>query len=236
MEKQKFRIASDLHSEFWRGENLWPELLPPLDSDKDSILLLAGDIGTKRTLNQDWFEEVVSRFHHFCYVEGNHEFYGSSVYDAEEPEIIIEDGRNILGVTLWTDMDTANPVTMQLARNGMNDYRAVRDNTPEYTVELNGKHVAFLYDYLKESDVVVTHHAPSYKSLTPGFEGSMLNPAFLNNLDGFILDRKPALWVHGHVHSSHDYFIGDTRVVCNPYGYFMHEVNKDYNPALVVEC
>jgi predicted NBD/HSP70 family sugar kinase len=26
-------------------------------------------------------------------------------------------------------------------------------------------------------------------------------------------------WVHGHTHSTHDYMIGNTRVLCNPRGY-----------------
>ena len=29
----------------------------------------------------------------------------------------------------------------------------------------------------------------------------------------------PALWVHGHTHTSHDYRVGRCRIVCNPRGY-----------------
>lgn len=237
MEKHLFRIASDLHSEFWRGENLWPELLPPLESDKDSFLLLAGDIGTIRTFNHEWFQSVADRFAGFMHINGNHEYYGSSILDNDPYliEIKPKDNINVIGATLWTDFDGLNPVAMTLAQSGMNDYRSVRDNSPSLTADINKETVQALTGLIKQGDVVVTHHPPSYKSITPGFEGSMLNPAFLNNLDQLVVDKKPSLWVHGHVHSSHDYVIGDTRIVCNPYGYFMRDENKDYNPELVIE-
>ncbi len=39
---------------------------------------------------------------------------------------------------------------------------------------------------------------------------------------------------HGHIHSSSDYKIGNTRVVCNPKGYSV-ELNKNFKPNLVLE-
>lgn len=238
MEKQKFRICSDLHSEFWRGENLWPELVPELETDKHSILLLAGDIGINGRVNFDWFDEVVGRFQDYMYIPGNHEYYQNSI--NQEPDDVVvrtfaEGKVRVIGTTLWTDMDNSNPLAMVSAQRGMADYSAIYSNSPEHTVYLNKGYRARLDELVRYGDVVVSHHPPSYKSLTPGFENSPLNPAFLNNLDAFVLDLQPALWVHGHVHSSHDYHIGETRVICNPYGYYKHEVNKDYNPELVVE-
>lgn len=238
MEKQKFRICSDLHSEFWRGENLWPIVLPELDTDKDSILILAGDIGTKTTLNQQWFDEVTGRFEDFVYINGNHEFYGSDINkDADDRLIFLYPGlnRKILGATLWTDMDNSNPIALMIAQRGMSDYSVIRGNTPEHTVELNSQYVEFIKRHANPGDIIVSHHPPTYKSMTPGFENSPLNPAFLNNLDSLIEELKPALWIHGHVHSSHDYMHFDTRIVCNPYGYYKQDVNKHYNPTLVIE-
>jgi hypothetical protein len=46
---------------------------------------------------------------------------------------------------------------------------------------------------------------------------------------------RPALWLHGHVHHSLDYQLFDTRVVCNPRGYFDLELNPLFNPALILE-
>jgi hypothetical protein len=238
MEKQKFRICSDLHSEFWRKENLWPELLPELETDKESILILAGDIGTNTTLNKQWFDEVVERFQDFVYINGNHEFYGSDINKSADDVVVrtFDAGKKkLVGATLWTDMNNANPLSMGLAQRGMSDYRVVRGNSPEHTVELNKQYVGYLRSVLMPGDVVVSHHPPTYRSMTPGFENSSLNPAFLNNLDDLIEEAQPGLWVHGHVHSSHDYLHFNTRIICNPYGYYKQDVNRLYNPTLVVD-
>ena len=45
---------------------------------------------------------------------------------------------------------------------------------------------------------------------------------------------QPQLWVHGHVHNSCDYKVGDaTRIVCNPHGY--GDENPRFDGSLVVE-
>jgi hypothetical protein len=50
-----------------------------------------------------------------------------------------------------------------------------------------------------------------------------------------IADARPALWVHGHTHDSLDYRIGDTRIICNPFGYLHHEENPKFQRDLVVD-
>ena len=83
--------------------------------------------------------------------------------------------------------------------------------------------------------VVVTHHAPSAKSLR-GDYGEGLTPAmYAADLEPLILEHQPALWLHGHVHRSSDYTIGASRVVCNPRGYFGYEVNPEFRWDKVVE-
>jgi hypothetical protein len=47
------------------------------------------------------------------------------------------------------------------------------------------------------------------------------------------MDFQPSLWVHGHVHSSFNYFVGQTRALCNPHDY--RNENPAFYPALVVE-
>ena len=41
------------------------------------------------------------------------------------------------------------------------------------------------------------------------------------------------LWVHGHTHSSFDYNIHGTRVVCNPRGYEDHDLNPEYYDIII---
>ncbi len=45
--------------------------------------------------------------------------------------------------------------------------------------------------------------------------------------------HQPALWVHGHTHTSFDYRIGASRIVCNPHGY--GDENEAFDPGLVLD-
>jgi murein L,D-transpeptidase YafK len=82
---------------------------------------------------------------------------------------------------------------------------------------------------------VVTHYLPSRRSIDPAFAGSPFNPAFASRLDELVAQSGATLWVHGHTHRSADYFLGTTRVVCNPRGYHGRDVNPDFKEDLIVE-
>ena len=89
-----------------------------------------------------------------------------------------------------------------------------------------------MVDYIKlvtedksKKYVVVTHHAPSPLSIAECFKhDTLMNGAFHSNLSEFIIDRPQIkLWTHGHMHNNSNYWVGDTRVVCNPRGYIKYE-------------
>ncbi len=82
--------------------------------------------------------------------------------------------------------------------------------------------------------VVVTHCAPSARSINPRYAGEPLNVAFASHLDDLVAESGAALWVHGHSHCAADYVINHTRVVANPRGY-PDETDTGFNPMLVVE-
>lgn len=65
--------------------------------------------------------------------------------------------------------------------------------------------------------VVITHHLPSARSVSPAYATAATNPAFASHLD--LLIEPTDLWIHGHTHASSDYRIGRARVICNPRGY-----------------
>ena len=65
------------------------------------------------------------------------------------------------------------------------------------------------------------------------FATDPITGAFVSDLEELILTAKPVLAVHGHVHNSCDYSIGQTRILCNPHGY--GNENENFNGALVVE-
>jgi Icc-related predicted phosphoesterase len=98
--------------------------------------------------------------------------------------------------------------------------------------------LAWLKKALAQSEpgrtVIVTHHAPSARSLPPHHQGSALNPAFASDLDSLVAASGVPLWVHGHTHHCVDYTIGATRVLSNQRGYPDGPVER-FNPGLLVE-
>ncbi|MCZ8101045.1 MAG: metallophosphoesterase, partial [Burkholderiales bacterium] len=83
--------------------------------------------------------------------------------------------------------------------------------------------------------VVVTHHLPSWHSVSPAYVAAPSNPAFASDLDALV--PRADLWIHGHTHSSHDYLLGGCRVVCNPRGYPMRAggfENPRFDPVRIV--
>jgi Icc-related predicted phosphoesterase len=69
--------------------------------------------------------------------------------------------------------------------------------------------------------VVVTHHAPSFKSIHPSYvHDVLLNGAYASDLEQFIIDRPDILvWFSGHIHHKNQYYIGNTLITSNPRGY-----------------
>lgn len=107
----------------------------------------------------------------------------------------------------------------------------VRDFTPQDHAYFFKHSMKYLKEKVEEySDkpiIIVTHHAPSPYSISLQYTGSMLNPAFASNLNQFIVEHPQIrLWCHGHVHTPFDYILGETRVVCCPFGY-NNENNAD---------
>jgi Icc-related predicted phosphoesterase len=176
------------------------------------------------------------------------------------------DGVRFVGGTLWSDM-AARPGYMTMAEamraaEKMNDYRLIKVGKgrskdvlrPRDTITAHRKTVSFITETLAtpfggEATVLVTHHAPSYRSLlawTPERPEQFkdLDWCYASNCehwftgegmpDGYV---PPVVAIHGHIHANRDYFIGNTRVVCNPRGYpnFALRENPHFDPAFVIE-
>lgn len=169
----------------------------------------------------------------------------TNVHILERETMIVEDTAFIC-TTMWTDMDyERNPATAFMIGSefGLNDFKYIRNGTKKEPY----KHALKVMDCVKEfkqskmfifeelrkhiaaglKTVVVTHHGPSYQSVAPEFQGNEFNPAYVSELGYDMLDvGGPNVWVHGHVHNSFDYMIGDvTRVVTNPRGYIGSGIN-----------
>jgi len=193
---------------------------------------------------------------------GNHEYYGHCMPDELaiaraaaptfgihllENDIAVIDGVRFVGCTLWTDyrlFGSANvPVAMRTAAQGLNDHRRIAWSKrpwarfrPAEALLLHSRSRLFLQNALQAHQgptVVVTHHAPHPRSMHPRFEKDLLSAAYVSDLEDLIVAAAPDFWVHGHVHTSFDYVVGTTRVLCNPHGYGGE--NPTFDPGLVVE-
>jgi len=167
-----------------------------------------------------------------------------------EREAIECRGVRILGATLWTDLNLAGDPAFARWRlkQAFMDYKAIygpEDGMlrPADTEAVHRETVGWLERMRDQPHdgptIVVTHHAPSPRSLvrrqrTPeGSPWTAMDAAFASDLEGLITDFAPALWIHGHTHRSCDYRLVDTRIVSNQRGYY-HE-RTGWDPGLVLE-
>lgn len=83
--------------------------------------------------------------------------------------------------------------------------------------------------------IVVTHHAPHMNSVHPMYIGaSPINASFASDLSEILQKYDIDVWIHGHTHWTFDYEIHDTRVVCNPFGYYSSKEIRDFDPNLLI--
>ena len=169
-------------------------------------------------------------------------------------------GTRFLGTTLWTDFELLGTPreSAAAARLLMTDFRSVlvepppfrndrrrpapRPCLPSDMIEWHRGSLRWLTARLAEGDddeapgaartVVVTHHAPSARSLNPHYADAG-GAAYASRLDDLVAASGAALWVHGHTHHCVDYAIGDTRVVSNQRGY-AGEAVPGFDPGLVI--
>lgn len=253
---------SDLHHEFDRRAGARRPAALELSAVNADVTVLAGDIDVGPA-GLDWAMEQAERARRpVLYVAGNHEFYGQSlrehiaalkalargsrVHVLERDEVVIGATR-FLGAVLWTDFALNGmpqaPKAIIAAWAAMNDYRHILNGAsarlrPQDTLSEHGATVDWLRGRLAEpggtSTVVITHHAPSPRSIPAGFAHQILRPALASDLHRLI-GPPVSLWVHGHIHHAVDYTIGGTRVVCNPRGYYPDRLVRRFQPSLVLE-
>lgn len=132
---------SDLHLEFSCGRLS----VPKTDDDKDTILVLAGDIGlaAKTATYKEFVEDMSVQFKEVIYVMGNHEHYKGKFRTTKtklleafadcpnvhilEKDVRVFDGVAFIGATLWTSMNNMDPFVMMDVKTNMNDYKTIRN-------------------------------------------------------------------------------------------------------------
>jgi predicted phosphodiesterase len=251
----KINILSDLHLGFGAFDR------PVNDAD---VVILAGDISRPREAaawalrfdkpvlyvlgNHEFYgssiDGAASELKRLC--------AGTHVHVLDSTEIVIGCVR-FLGTTLWTDFDlfgkgAEKAAAMAEARRLIRDFSRIRRVgaedavfSPEDSAALFKAQADWLDQRLVKAHagptVVITHHAPSRKSIHCRFADSPLNACFVSDAEHLIGADRVQLWIHGHTHDSFDYFVNGTRVVCNPRGYAKGGVNENplFDPDLMIE-
>jgi Icc-related predicted phosphoesterase len=275
----KLYVTSDIHLEFGDLDLYNRDDVDVLILGGD--ICVARDIGRpdggdplrespKSLVIKQFFQRVSQRFPHVIMIMGNHEHYHG---DFARTQTILQAWFNeagldnvhllekstweyqdyvFIGGTLWTDFNSADPLTMNHAKFGMSDFKVTKNSrvhyykfTPEHALEDHmqmKRYIQHVIDNRREqgerSDrvIVVGHHSPSRQSTHERYRGDVyMNGCYSSEMDDFILDRPEIrLWTHGHTHEDFDYMIGTTRIVCNPRGYDGYEARAGFwQPKLI---
>jgi Icc-related predicted phosphoesterase len=245
----KIQLYSDLHIEFDSFEAV---------CDKADVVVFAGDIevGVKgiRWLDTLGMDKPI------IYVLGNHEYYkntypelvskardevvGKNIHLLENESITIE-GINFHGCTLWTDFKLfGDPrIAGYECQQVLTDFKKIRRSNGYSKLRaldvslIHQRSRDWLSDSLRKSsgpNVVVTHHAPSLRSAPEKYKKDIVTSAYASNMEAFIAEHEPDIWLHGHMHNSSDYMIDGCRVVCNPRGY-KDEFNANFEYEKLID-
>ena len=134
------------------------------------------------------------------------------------------DGVLFTGGTLWTNfMD--NPISQGVCGRMINDFRQIKNFRTRDAYDIYYKHLEHIkHSYENRGNrkvVVVTHFLPARECVAPRWRsGDLLNDYFANDLGSMIAEMQNTTWLFGHTHDAMDFQLGNTRMVCNPHGYY----------------
>jgi Icc-related predicted phosphoesterase len=252
----KIQIFSDLHVDVSSIKPI--SIMLGVD-----LVIVAGDTceGVLRAF--DYLRQIVAVHIPILMVLGNHEYYRrfiphelalarshAAAFNIHllENEAIVLGGVRFVGATLWTDYrifgESNQAAVMNACATGMNDHRRIGWQKqpwlrfrPQEAALLHHQSKTYFAEVLATPfhgpTAVISHHACHPGSIHPVFMSDSLTGAYASDLSTLIEAHQPTLWVHGHVHHSCDYRVGETRILCNPHGYAAE--NPNFDGALVVE-
>lgn len=204
-----------------------------------------------------FMREAIARYDHVLQVVGNHDPYEGRIDQTADlfrdhlPGVTVLDdsavqigGVSFFGATLWADFDGRDEEAMRLAAKGCgefffikvpDDHGGLRRFRPVDALARFDRSLAALQTHLHtgtpEKTVVITHHAPSRKSLNPVHMGGGKDGAYASSLDSLVEASGVPFWVHGHTHVIRRYRIGRTTVLANCRGFDGRDpATRDFRP------
>jgi Icc-related predicted phosphoesterase len=179
------------------------------------------------------------------FVAGNHSYYGSTPAQVEKIRTSLNDvgnlhwlenstvtlgGQRFVGSTLWFP----DSFEARTRRKMLSDFAHIKQFEP-WVWDKNLESAKFLTDTVGPDDVVVTHHMPSNRCIQEEYAQSSINCYFVTDLTALIVAQQPKLWCFGHTHLSSDFYLGNTRMVCNPFGYVGYDLNPAFRDDFTVD-
>lgn len=243
----RVQVLSDIHLDRQLHQGFQALSQATQAAEGVDALVLAGDVAEFHSPHcVAWFELFCRKYPHVIYVPGNHDYWGKpidetiaalSALSAKFPNLhvlrrdtVTIKGQRFIGATLWFG-DTP---TARIRAKRWIDFSRIGDSVRLWDEAKQDRN--YLMTNVQAGDFVVTHHLPLFRSLDPRFlprDGGLGDNCFyLHDIpELFGTSRSPSFWVHGHTHCHHDYMAGDTRVICNPWGY--HKEQTGYQNMIL---
>ena len=173
-----------------------------------------------------------------------------------EDETVLYKGIYFIGSTLWSDFQKENPISMNACGEYMNDFNMIgsmdvddmtyfnrnksRTLTPNDVLGIHKYSLNYIknetHSYASNKCVVITHHAPTYKSLNTIHSGGVLDGAYASDLSDIMLDNPNIThWIHGHCHMNTNYMVGNCNVLSCQCGYRHENSFKNFTGPLTFE-
>jgi predicted phosphohydrolase len=200
----RFQVLSDIHLEKKKYNN--NILIHPI---KANNLILAGDIGNPLLKNyKEYLKYCSDQYQRVFIISGNHEYWKNSIEGTDKLITDIsktfknvhylnnrffefeENNRKIrlFGGILWSYVldKSLNSIDNKLIENFNFDKRNLIFSETLKRLKT------------KKSDIIITHHSPSYRLIHKNYDGLNNNCLFATNLEYLLNDKT--YWICGHLH------------------------------------
>jgi predicted phosphohydrolase len=206
--KIKFQIISDIHLEKKKYNNKILE--HPI---RATNLILAGDIGNPLLPNyKEYLKYCSKQYLNVFLITGNHEYWHNSIEDTDRliqqicspyKNIYFLNNRffdfnennrsiRIFGGIMWSFI----PYNLLNIQSG--------DNIIIKNFNFNIRNDIYLNTLkniiLKKSDLIITHHSPTYNVIPKKYENYKQKCLFASHLDNIL--NIPKYWICGHLHNN----------------------------------
>lgn len=229
MESKWFDFACNPNSSKFGEAQKLVDLFQKLSNDYETVLMVLGNHEHYHGTFQDT-ANIIKDFFKLHKVDHNVKLLVDETY-------VLENGMVVYGDTFWTDM--GSPHDHWFIKQRMNDFHLIKFKEKTGYRKFNPIDAAacHLNTYNKflsvKADIILSHHAPTEKSVPLQYKGDELNAAYHSSIIARQLhemEKPPKYWFHGHMHSPVDHLVNKTHVLANPRGY-----GKE-NPNWRVKC